>query len=134
VLQRVGQRSGLLEPAVLAALTAMATTWIGAAGAFGVDPYSPDRANGSTPLVQIQESEASGTFRGLGVVTAINAKARALTINHEEIKGFMPAMTMMYRVEPFSLTAGLRPGDKIEFALDAKSYTIHDVKLIERRK
>jgi Cu/Ag efflux protein CusF len=125
------RRSGLLESALLAAFMA-AATWAESASAFGVD--SPACASGFHPLIHIQETEASGTFRGVGVVTAVNSRARALTINHEEIKGFMPAMIMMYRVEPFSLTAGLQPGDRIEFALDAKSYTIYDVKLIERRK
>jgi Cu/Ag efflux protein CusF len=127
---RGDQRVRLL-PTLLAAFMA-ATTWAESASAFGVDPYSG--ASGLLPLIQTQETEASGTFRGVGVVTAVNSRAGALTINHEEIKGFMPAMIMMYRVEPFSLTAGLQPGDRIEFALDAKSYTIHDVRRIERGK
>jgi Cu/Ag efflux protein CusF len=67
-------------------------------------------------------------------VTAVSPKARAVTINHEEIKGFMAAMIMMYRVEPFSLAAGLQPGDKVEFVIDAQTYTIRDLKLIEHKK
>jgi Cu/Ag efflux protein CusF len=132
VLERSHQRN-CLRPAVLAALMA-AGTGTEDASAFGIDFRSAYRAGLSIPLAQTQETEASGTFRGVGIVTGVNSRAGALTINHEEIKGFMPAMIMMYRVVPFSLTAGLQPGDRIEFALDAKSYTIHDVKLIERRK
>jgi hypothetical protein len=41
---------------------------------------------------------------------------------------------MMYRVRPRSLSEGLRPGDKIDFDLDAKTYTIRRVKVIERAK
>lgn len=45
----------------------------------------------------------------------------------------MAAMVMMYRVRPFSLAAGLKPGDKVEFTIDAQTYTIRDIKLIERK-
>ena len=66
--------------------------------------------------------------------TAIDPTTGSLTLDHEEIKGLMPAMEMMYRVDPHSLSAGLRAGDKIDFAVDAKTYTIRGVKLIERAK
>ena len=83
---------------------------------------------------QAQQSEATGKYRGVGVVTAIDAATGSLTLNHEEIKGLMPAMEMMYRVDPRSLSDGLRLGDKIDFGLDAKTYTIEDLKVIERAK
>ncbi len=86
------------------------------------------------PWVYVQETEAVGTFRGIGVVTAVTPRAGAVTLTPEEIKGFMAAMIMMYRVKPFSLAAGLQPGDKVEFAIDAQTYTIRDLKLIERKK
>jgi Cu/Ag efflux protein CusF len=127
------QRLRLLGPTLMAALLTTAL-WIEGASAFRSDQYLSYRANGSIPWVQTQETETSGTFRGVGVVTAIDSDAGALTINHEEIKGLMSAMIMMYRIEPFSLTAGLRQGDRIEFTLDAKTYTIRDVKLIARTK
>jgi Cu/Ag efflux protein CusF len=132
VLERSHKRS-CLRPALLAGLLAAGTGGEGAS-AFSIDFRSAHLMSLSIPLAQTQETEASGTFRGVGVITAVNSRAGALTINHEEIKGFMPAMIMMYRVEPFSLTAGLQPGDRIEFALDAKSYTIRDIKRIERGK
>jgi Cu/Ag efflux protein CusF len=70
----------------------------------------------------------------VGVVTAIDPTTGALTLDHEEIKGLMPAMVMMYRVDPRSVSDGLRLGDKIEFGLEAQTYTIRDVKLIESAK
>jgi Cu/Ag efflux protein CusF len=79
-----------------------------------------------------QESEPTGKFRGVGVITAIDSATGSLTLDHEEIKGLMPAMIMMYRVDPRSLSDGLHLGDKIEFGLDAKTYTIQGVKLINR--
>jgi Cu/Ag efflux protein CusF len=83
---------------------------------------------------QAQESAASGIFHGVGVVTAIDAATGALTLDHEDIKGLMPAMVMMYRVEPRRLSDGLRKGDRIAFDIDAGRYTIIGVKLLQRGK
>jgi Cu/Ag efflux protein CusF len=93
-----------------------------------------ERTGATVAPAQAQQGEPEGIFRGVGVVTAIDAATGALTLNHDEIKGLMPAMEMMYRVDPRSLSEGLRPGDKIDFDVDAKTYTIRDVKLIERAK
>jgi Cu/Ag efflux protein CusF len=93
-----------------------------------------ERANGAVTLTQAQQEEPTGVFRGVGVVTAIDPANGSLTLNHEEIKGLMPAMEMMYLVSPRSLSHGLRPGDKIDFDLDAKTYTIRHIKVIERAK
>ena len=91
-------------------------------------------ASHATSWILAQETEVAGLFHGVGVVTAVNPRAAAVTLDHEEIKGFMAAMIMMYRVRPFSLAAGLKPGDKVEFTIDAQSYTIRDIRLIERKK
>jgi Cu/Ag efflux protein CusF len=93
-----------------------------------------ERTTGAVILAQGQQGEPDGIFRGVGVVTAIDPATGSLTLNHKEIKGLMPAMEMMYRVRPRSLSEGLRPGDKIDFDLDAKTYTIRRVKVIERAK
>lgn len=38
-----------------------------------------------------------------------------VTINHQEIPGFMAAMAMPYVLDDLSLVAGLKPGQSIEF-------------------
>jgi len=83
-----------------------------------------------TGVLQAQTVEPTGIFHGVGTVKAIDPSDGALTVNHEEIKGLMPAMEMMYRVKASAVSVGLRPGDKIAFSLDAKSYTILDVEVI----
>jgi Cu/Ag efflux protein CusF len=93
-----------------------------------------ERTGATLAPTQAQQGEPQGIFRGVGVVKAIDAATGALTLDHEDIKGLMPAMEMMYRVDPRSLSDGLRLGDKIDFGVDAKTYTIRDVKLIERAK
>jgi Cu/Ag efflux protein CusF len=95
-----------------------------------------DRSLAEAPrgAVLLAQAQESGTFRGVGIVTAVEPATGALTLDHEEIKGLMPAMEMMYNVKARALSADLRKGDKVEFSLDAKSYTILDVKVIERAK
>jgi Cu/Ag efflux protein CusF len=66
--------------------------------------------NGICPTAQ--QGELDGIFWGAGVVTAIDPATGSLTLNHEEIKGLMPAMEMMYLVNPRSLSEVLRLGTR----------------------
>jgi Cu/Ag efflux protein CusF len=83
-------------------------------------------------LVQAQDPNA--LFRGTGVVTEVDAATGALTINHQEIVGLMPAMEMLFDVEPRSLSEGVKPGDRIEFRVEGKTYRIRDIKVIEHAR
>jgi Cu/Ag efflux protein CusF len=90
-----------------------------------VQPVSPVAAvphegHGSRP------SEASGspTVVGEGEVIATVPNASQIVIEHGEIKGFMEAMTMGYRVDPASLLAELKPGDKVRFSIDVQRRAI----------
>jgi Cu/Ag efflux protein CusF len=80
-------------------------------------------------LAQAQQNEPRKLFRGLGVVTAIEP-AGSLTINHGPIEGLMSAMEMTFSVNPRALTKGVRPGDKVEFSIDGKTYTIVALKVV----
>ena len=81
-----------------------------------------------------QETAAKGIFEGHGVVKAVAPGTGALTLSHDDIEGFMPAMEMMYRVSSSDLTKDLRPGDVIDFKIDAEKYTIVDVKRVSRAR
>ncbi len=83
-------------------------------------------------IASAQETAAKGIFHGVGIVTEIDAKTGALTLDHEDIKCLMPAMIMMYRVASPDLSKGLRNGDKVAFDIDAGRYTITAVKLLQR--
>jgi Cu/Ag efflux protein CusF len=75
------------------------------------------------------ETAAQGIFEGHGVVRAIAPGTGALTLAHDD-QGFMPAMEMMYRVSAPEISRDLRPGDEVNFKIDAEKYVITEVKLI----
>ncbi len=56
-------------------------------------------------------------YPGTGVVTIINLKEGWVEINHEEIKGLMPAMQMEWSVKNRSLLKSIRVGDKVDFTV-----------------
>jgi len=57
------------------------------------------------------------------VVTTV-PNASQIVVEHGEIKGFMDAMTMGYRVDPPSLLEGLKSGDKVRFTIDVPKKAI----------
>jgi Cu/Ag efflux protein CusF len=101
-----------------------------------VHAFSPEgfAAAQSRPTELLPVQDSNGLFRGIGVVTAIDPETGSLTVNHQEIVGLMPPMEMLFNVSPRSLSDGVRPGDKIEFHLENKTYTIRDLKVIEHTK
>ncbi len=66
-----------------------------------------------------------------GQVLAVDSVRHEITVKHEDIKGFMPGMTMPFKVRDESLVAGRTPGEFIRATLvveDAAAY----LKAIER--
>ena len=58
---------------------------------------------------------------GVGVVTAIDKAAGALTIKHDAIPAVdWPAMTMAFKANPASLLSGLKVGEKVTFDVSVK--------------
>ena len=60
-----------------------------------------------------------------GQVVAVDQSRRELTVKHADIRGFMPGMTMPFRVADASAMAGAKPGDLIRATLvveDADGY------------
>lgn len=71
------------------------------------------------------------TFALQGQVQSLDAPRKTVVVKHEEIKNFMPAMTMPYEVEEAKLLDGLAPGDLINAKLIVFSNGAH---LAEIRK
>jgi Cu/Ag efflux protein CusF len=78
-------------------------------------------------IVQEGQPFAQGeqkTVVGEGKVIATVPNASQIVVDHQEITGFMEAMTMGYRVDPPSLLEGLKFGDKVRFTIDVPKKAI----------
>jgi Cu/Ag efflux protein CusF len=62
-------------------------------------------------------NSAPKTAASRGVVTAIDAAAHAITLDHEHIPGVMTAMTMTFAVAPEVSLEGIEPGAKVDFSV-----------------
>jgi Cu/Ag efflux protein CusF len=62
------------------------------------------------------QQEADHIHHGVGVIESIDKETATVQIDHEDIKDFMPAMNMPFRVLDRSLLDGIAPGDRVEFA------------------
>jgi Cu/Ag efflux protein CusF len=77
-----------------------------------------------------QETAQDGVFQGRGMVRAVEPATGAVTIAHDQIKGFMPAMEVMYQVQAPELSQSLRPGDTVDFSTDPVEHVIVKANLL----
>jgi mono/diheme cytochrome c family protein len=61
---------------------------------------------------------------GEGTVVALRPDKQQIVVEHGEIKDFMEAMTMGYRISPLSLLDKVKPGDKVRFTIDTAARAI----------
>jgi Cu/Ag efflux protein CusF len=99
-----------------------------AMNATGLGNFPAARGNSPLWMVQAQQSNPAKIFRATGIVSAVKP-AGTLTINHEAIEGLMPAMEMTFSVNPGTLANGVRPGDKVDFSVDGKTFTVVSLKV-----
>jgi Cu/Ag efflux protein CusF len=66
-----------------------------------------------------QTSPAGGEreFQGQGIVRAILPELNVVVLTHDEISGYMPPMTMGFRVAAPDLLNGVAVGDSVRFVL-----------------
>jgi len=58
------------------------------------------------------------SYHGVGIVKGMDPTAPTLEIDHEDIKGLMPAMQMNFHIKSKDLLQGLSVGDRIEFTVE----------------
>ncbi|MGH7337619.1 MAG: copper-binding protein [Myxococcota bacterium] len=65
-----------------------------------------------------------------GVVTAVDASARTITLDHEDIPGVMTAMTMTFEVAPDVELEGIEPGAEVDFQVKqaGAEYTVTELR------
>jgi mono/diheme cytochrome c family protein len=69
---------------------------------------------------------------GEGQVLAVVPTDEELVVKHGEIKGFMGAMTMGYKVTPPSLLRKLKAGDTVRFTIDTEQKAIVKIEKLPR--
>ena len=57
------------------------------------------------------------SFEARGVIKELETDSRTVLVQHEAVAGYMPAMTMPFKVLDSDELAGLRAGDRISFRL-----------------
>ena len=76
------------------------------------------------------EMANEGIFEGTGEVIALVPDRHQIVVKHQEIVGFMAAMTMGYPVASTALLEGLKPGDLVHFKIDAAQKKIIAIETI----
>jgi mono/diheme cytochrome c family protein len=69
---------------------------------------------------------------GEGTVIAIVPANQQLVVEHGEIKGFMAAMIMGYKVAPPSLLDQLKAGDTVRFTIDTEAQAIVKIEKLHK--
>ncbi len=66
---------------------------------------------------------------GQGVVMHLDVDARRVTLDHEDIRGFMKGMTMTFHVAPGVELEGIDRGVEVDFRVkeDRGSYTLTEI-------
>jgi len=71
-------------------------------------------------LVACGRTSPARTYELEGQILAVDASKQTLTIRHKDIPGFMPGMTMPFRVGDPALMEGRKPGDLVRATLQVQ--------------
>lgn len=85
----------------------------------------------SSYLAGLKPPAMAKSVTGTGKVIALVPQNQEVVIDHEEIKGFMDAMTMGYKVSSSSLLKSVKPGDRIRFTIDTNRRAITKIDLLK---
>lgn len=69
------------------------------------------------------------TYKSAGVIKAVDKDGGRVTIDHEEIPGYMEPMEMNEKVRDRSILEGISAGDKVEFEIERKGAEITVTKM-----
>lgn len=85
----------------------------------------------STYLASLKPKDVPSTVMGEGKILTVIPETQEVVIEHGEIKGFMDAMTMGYKVSPTSLLKNVKAGDKVRFTIDTNKRAITKIEKLK---
>lgn len=68
-------------------------------------------------LVACEKEPPPQTFQAHGIVEAVEVEQGAIVIAHDEIPGFMEAMSMTFKAPHPIMLKNVQPGDEVNFSL-----------------
>ena len=83
-------------------------------------------------LAQAPAAKKSYTLKGK--VVSVDEKAKTVTVDGEEVKGWMGAMTMAYGVDDPAMLKKLKAGDKITATVYDNDEKLHKVQVVPPTK
>src|ERR1700686_1374627 len=81
-------------------------------------------------LGQAAPGKKSYTFNGK--VESVDESAKSLKVNGEEVKGWMAAMTMDYKVDDSAILKRVKAGDQITATVYDGDLTLHKVQVMPK--
>src|SRR5207249_4881074 len=78
----------------------------------------------STYVASLRPKGVPKTINAQGKVIALVRDGGEIVLTHGEIKGFMDAMTMGYKVSSPSMLKAVKPGDNVQFTIDTERRVI----------
>jgi len=95
--------------AVVVAVYSMTLVFVGASAP----------ALAQAPAGQSAAVAAKSTGTAEGEIRRVDAAAKTITVKHGDFKGIdMPAMTMLFPVKDAKMLDGVKPGDRVKFAVE----------------
>ena len=85
----------------------------------------------SAYLASLKPKGVPKSVTGEGKVIALVPETQEIVVDHEEIKGFMDAMVMGYKVSPTALLKTVKPGDKVRFTIDTEKRAITKIEKLK---
>jgi Cu/Ag efflux protein CusF len=79
-----------------------------------------------------QDAKKEHAFKG--VVQKVDEKAKSLTVDGENVPGWMMAMTMVYSPDKEEIFKTVKAGDQITATVkDGDTKTLYDVKIVQKK-
>jgi Cu/Ag efflux protein CusF len=76
------------------------------------------------------QATAKKSYTFHGKVESVDQSGKSMKVNGEEVKGWMSAMTMDYKVDDPTVLKKVKPGDRIMATVYDGDYVLHKVQVM----